>query len=79
MSWGAPALANRRKKNISETKPVELFKLHLGNLSENLRPKLPIDYKKAITDYLREIGKVRVKTLRIISYIYYNYLFVCKL
>ncbi|PKY37994.1 hypothetical protein RhiirA4_450923 [Rhizophagus irregularis] len=61
MSWGAPALAkrpNRREKNISETKPVELFKLHLGNLSENLRPKLPIDYKKAITDYLREIGKL---------------------
>ncbi|CAB4425207.1 unnamed protein product [Rhizophagus irregularis] len=63
MSWGAPALVkrpNRRKKNISETKPVELFKLHLGNLSENLKPKLPndIDYKKAITDYLREIGKL---------------------
>ncbi|RGB28801.1 hypothetical protein C1646_672940 [Rhizophagus diaphanus] len=61
MSWGVPALAkrpNRREKNISETKPVELFKLHLGNLSENLRPKLPIDYKKAITDYLHEIGKL---------------------
>ncbi|CAB5376543.1 unnamed protein product [Rhizophagus irregularis] len=61
MSWGAPALAkrpNRREKNISETKPVELFKLHLGNLSENLRPKLPVDCKKAITDYLHEIGKL---------------------
>ncbi|RGB28805.1 hypothetical protein C1646_796509 [Rhizophagus diaphanus] len=69
MSWGAPALAkrpNRRKKNISETKPVELFKLHLGNLSKNLRPKLSIDYKKAITDYLRKIGeliKVKIKNI----------------
>ncbi|PKK66520.1 hypothetical protein RhiirC2_852818 [Rhizophagus irregularis] len=25
---------------------------------DNLKPKLPIDYKKAITDYLREIGMV---------------------
>ncbi|CAB5192644.1 unnamed protein product [Rhizophagus irregularis] len=66
MSWGAPALAkrpNRRKKNISETKPVELFKLHLGNLSKNLKPKLPIGYKKAITDYLREIGKLIKETI----------------
>jgi hypothetical protein len=60
-SWGYPALAkrpNRRMKDRNETKPVELFKLHLSNLSENLKPKLPIEYKKAITDYLREIGKV---------------------
>ncbi|PKY37991.1 hypothetical protein RhiirA4_500116 [Rhizophagus irregularis] len=66
MSWGAPALAkrpNRREKNISETKPVELFKLHLGNLSENLRPKLPVDCKKAITDYLHEIGKLIKETI----------------
>jgi len=64
--WGALALAKKpnrriRKQNNEENKPVELFKLHLGNLPDNLRqklPKLPIDYKKAITDYLREIGKV---------------------
>ncbi|CAB4384322.1 unnamed protein product [Rhizophagus irregularis] len=56
-SWGLPALARRRKIETSK-RPVELFKLHLGNLSENLKPKLPIDYKKAITDYLREIGKL---------------------
>jgi hypothetical protein len=47
-------------KNRNETNPVELFKLHLGNLSESLKPELPVDYKKAITDYLHEIGKVRV-------------------
>jgi hypothetical protein len=34
-----------------------LFKLYLGNLVDNLKPKLPVDYKKAITDYLREIGR----------------------
>ncbi|CAB5353853.1 unnamed protein product [Rhizophagus irregularis] len=27
-------------------------------VADNLKPKLPIDYKKAITDYLREIGMV---------------------
>ncbi|RGB28802.1 hypothetical protein C1646_341924 [Rhizophagus diaphanus] len=59
-SWGLPALAKRpnRRKNEIRKRPVELFKLHLGNLSDNLKPKLPIDYKKAISDYLGEIGKV---------------------
>ncbi|PKC12622.1 hypothetical protein RhiirA5_463020 [Rhizophagus irregularis] len=58
-SWGLPALAKRpsRRKNENRKSPVELFKLHLGDLPDNLKPKLPIDYKKAITDYLREIGK----------------------
>ncbi|CAG8579921.1 14377_t:CDS:2 [Funneliformis caledonium] len=62
-SWGAPALVkklNRRKKNqiSKENKPVELFKLHLGDIMDKFKPKLPVEYKKAITDYLREIGKV---------------------
>ncbi|CAB4437265.1 unnamed protein product [Rhizophagus irregularis] len=63
--WGAPALVKRqgrsrtrRQKNSENNKPVELFKLHLGDLLEEFKPKLPVDYKKAITDYLREIGKV---------------------
>ncbi|CAG8645738.1 5606_t:CDS:2, partial [Rhizophagus irregularis] len=63
--WGAPALVKkqgrsrtRRQKNSENDKPVELFKLHLGDLLEELKPKLPVEYKKAITDYLREIGKV---------------------
>jgi hypothetical protein len=30
----------------------------LGDLLDELKPKLPVDYKKAITDYLGEIGKV---------------------
>ncbi|PKY50239.1 actin-like ATPase domain-containing protein [Rhizophagus irregularis] len=60
-SWGYPALSkrpNKKKKTKNGSRPVELFKLHLGNLSDNLKPELPVDYKKAITDYLREIGKL---------------------
>ncbi|RIA82056.1 hypothetical protein C1645_809790 [Glomus cerebriforme] len=57
--WGFPALAKRpsrkKEKNLRRN-VVELFKLHLGNLKPELRPQLVIDYKKAITDYLRLIG-----------------------
>lgn len=61
ISWGIPALADRtirKSKNIDESKPIELFKLHLGNIEE--KPYLPegLDYKKAITDYLYEIGEM---------------------
>ena len=38
-----------RKDN--RTKPVELFKLHSGKLDEELKPKLPVPYKRAIIDY----------------------------
>ncbi|CAG8738605.1 10066_t:CDS:2 [Rhizophagus irregularis] len=59
LCWGAEALRVRpkRKNRKQNSQPVELFKLHLGYLPDNLKPKLPINYKKAITDYLREIGK----------------------
>ena len=62
--WGAPALAKKKsrrtkKQNIGGDRPVEMFKLHLGDLLEDLKPKLPVEYKKAITDYLREIGEVK--------------------
>lgn len=62
VEWGNPALPKQpNRKNKNETRPVELFKLYLGNLQENLRPKLPVEYKKAITDYLRKIGEVKGK------------------
>ncbi|PKY24632.1 hypothetical protein RhiirB3_527366 [Rhizophagus irregularis] len=58
--WGYPALAKKpkRKEKNSSTKPVELFKLHLGDMPESDKPYLPpnLSYKKAITDYLREMG-----------------------
>ncbi|PKK80354.1 hypothetical protein RhiirC2_859927 [Rhizophagus irregularis] len=67
-TWGYPALArrpsrkNQREKNESETRPVELFKLHL---TCNKKPYLPRElcYKKAITDYLRKIGEVIKETI----------------
>ncbi|GBB85969.1 hypothetical protein RclHR1_01240020 [Rhizophagus clarus] len=34
---------------------VELFKLYLGESPDDLKPKLPIGYKKVITDYFKEI------------------------
>ena len=58
--WGYPALYKKpnKKNKDKEMKPVELFKLYLGNCLEKHKPKLPIDFKKAITDYLCEMGKV---------------------
>ena len=56
-SWGSPALVS------GGNKPVELFKLHLSDLPDNFKPKLSVDYKKAITDYFIEIGKVRVQNI----------------
>ncbi|CAG8481208.1 10274_t:CDS:2 [Paraglomus brasilianum] len=69
--WGVPALAVRPKKkkgkgarNI-DTKPVELFKLHLGDMKDVEKPPLPdgLDFRKAITDYLAEFGKLMKETL----------------
>ncbi|RGB27134.1 hypothetical protein C1646_769515 [Rhizophagus diaphanus] len=66
LCWGAEALSVRpnRKNRKQNSKPVELFKLYLGDLPDNLKPILPIDYKKAITDYLREIGKLIKENIR---------------
>ncbi|CAB4424819.1 unnamed protein product [Rhizophagus irregularis] len=65
-SWGLPALVKKqsRRKDKNRKRPVELFKLHLGNLPDNLKPRLPIEYKKAIVDYLYEIGKVIKGTIK---------------
>ena len=48
-------------------KPVELFKLHLGGMTN--KPTLPngLDYKKAITDYLHEMGKVVKQAINAIN------------
>ncbi|CAB5381347.1 unnamed protein product [Rhizophagus irregularis] len=54
--WGYP--------EQDETRPVELFKLHLGNLQENLKPRLPVAYKKAIADYLYKLGKLIKETVK---------------
>ncbi|CAG8782202.1 13073_t:CDS:2, partial [Rhizophagus irregularis] len=63
IKWGNPALAQkqskhaRKNKDLSSSKTVELFKLHLGNIPQNEKPPLPyqLNYEKAISDYLREL------------------------
>ncbi|RGB24266.1 hypothetical protein C1646_726562 [Rhizophagus diaphanus] len=59
-SWGYSALAVKPNKDIksSDIKPAEKFKLHLSNM-EN-KPPLPkgLHHETAITDYLREMGKI---------------------
>ncbi|CAB5390996.1 unnamed protein product [Rhizophagus irregularis] len=57
-SWGFSALPKRPKRKKEKAIPVELFKLHLGNMTN--KPSLPkgLDYKRAITDYLHEFGKI---------------------
>src|SRR5688572_29780989 len=66
-SWGYPALYKGSKKSY----PVELFKLHFGNCSEEHRPELPVPFKKAITDYLCELGKVNDKIPFILFYFFF--------
>ncbi|CAB4408733.1 unnamed protein product [Rhizophagus irregularis] len=68
IKWGNPALAQkqtRKTKNLSVSKSVELFKLHLGNLPQNEKPPLPhqLSCEKAISDYLRESGKLIKETI----------------
>ncbi|CAG8654935.1 6265_t:CDS:2 [Funneliformis mosseae] len=60
--WGNPALCKKpSRRNNNEKKPVELFKLHLGNCLN--KPELTVPYKKAITDYLDELGKLIEETV----------------
>ncbi|CAG8575605.1 1747_t:CDS:2 [Ambispora leptoticha] len=65
-AWGYPALAKepKRKRRIEEEKrPIELFKLHLADLKK--KPELPdgLNYKKAITDYLRQMQILIMETV----------------
>ncbi|CAB4408748.1 unnamed protein product [Rhizophagus irregularis] len=67
-AWGSPALAKRQRKKdrtSNPPKPIELFKLHLGDIPEEKKPILPpsLSYKKAISDYLREMGKLIKETV----------------
>ncbi|RGB33590.1 hypothetical protein C1646_743233 [Rhizophagus diaphanus] len=67
IKWGNPALSQRqsRKNKDSSSKSVELFKLHLGDLPQNEKPLLPhqLSHEKAISDYLRELGKLIKETI----------------
>ncbi|CAB5295713.1 unnamed protein product [Rhizophagus irregularis] len=69
--WGFPALAKKPKKskgkskNQNASKPIEHFKLHLGNMPDNEKPVMPkgINYRKAIVDYLKCMGKLIKETI----------------
>nr|CAG8578282.1 13557_t:CDS:2 [Entrophospora candida] len=66
LAWGYPALAEepsrKQKKNQTkaQSRPVELFKLHLANnIKDDEKPPLPLglDFKRVITDYLHQMNK----------------------
>ncbi|GBC01489.1 hypothetical protein RclHR1_04200007 [Rhizophagus clarus] len=69
VKWGRPAFvkgSTNEADDTNEPKSVGLFKLHLGSLGklqDHLKPKIPVDYKKAIIDYLEEMGKLIKKTV----------------
>lgn len=44
--------------NNGRNRVLDLFKLYLGDSPDNLKPKLPYNYKMAITNYLRKFGMV---------------------
>ncbi|CAG8594146.1 9037_t:CDS:2 [Paraglomus brasilianum] len=70
IKWGYAALAERpRTKKLfaqPENRPVELFKLHLGNMPQDRKPRLPmgLDYRKAITDYLTKLNESIKETIQ---------------
>ncbi|PKY52338.1 hypothetical protein RhiirA4_469910, partial [Rhizophagus irregularis] len=47
-----------------QIKPAEFFKLYLGDSPDNFKPKLPVEYVKAITDYFTKISKVIKKVVQ---------------
>ena len=68
VSWGYPALYGRSYYSKTDTKPVENFLLYLSKM-EN-KPPLPngLDYKKVITDYLKEMGNLIKESLNELWY-----------
>ncbi|CAG8480586.1 2866_t:CDS:10, partial [Paraglomus occultum] len=67
IKWGYSALAERpEKKSQRDNCLVELFKLHLGNLSQDKESRLPrgLDYRKAITDYLKKLNESIQETVK---------------
>ncbi|CAG8793833.1 26611_t:CDS:2, partial [Racocetra persica] len=58
---------DRNKENLP--RPIELFKLHLGDVPEVQKPKLPfgLSSEKAITDYLHKMGTDFFKMVRLVA------------
>ncbi|CAG8792165.1 12117_t:CDS:1, partial [Cetraspora pellucida] len=60
IEWGARALVtelSRRDHKKNLPRPIELFKLLLGDVPEDQKPKLPsgLSPERAIVDYLRKM------------------------
>ncbi|KAG9293789.1 hypothetical protein G9A89_019127 [Geosiphon pyriformis] len=67
-SWGYKALAaepSRRDRRVIDPPPVELFKLHLADINEEKKPKIPdgLNFRTAIIDFLCEMQKLIKETL----------------
>ncbi|KAG9298805.1 hypothetical protein G9A89_015826 [Geosiphon pyriformis] len=69
-AWGEPALVDvpekkKKSKDVEKIYTVELFKLHLTEMSKKSKPPLPpnMDFKRPITDYLFEMHKLIKDTL----------------
>ena len=76
VGWGSSAITRQEKKkkkksgnsgiaandpySLAPTLSVSLFKLHFGNVREQVKPILPqgLDYRKCVIDYLAEMTKV---------------------
>ncbi|RGB26405.1 hypothetical protein C1646_770490 [Rhizophagus diaphanus] len=62
--WGYPALF-KKSRDDNDNKTIGLFKLYLGNCLVKFKPTLPepLTYRKAIPDYLYEMGKLIKETI----------------
>ncbi|CAG8540009.1 9496_t:CDS:2, partial [Dentiscutata heterogama] len=66
VEWGAralvPEISRRESRAENLPRPIELFKLHLGNVSKDQKSKLPfgLTTERVITDYLRKMGEVKL-------------------
>ncbi|CAG8614110.1 5437_t:CDS:2, partial [Racocetra persica] len=62
VNWGAGALSSEptKRRRFNLPKPIEYFKFYLGDdVPDSKKPRLPqeITFEKAISDFLREMGK----------------------
>ncbi|CAG8592590.1 16634_t:CDS:2 [Racocetra fulgida] len=62
VNWGAGALSSEptKRRRLNLPKPIEYFKFYLGDdVPDSKKPRLPqeITFEKAISDFLREMGK----------------------
>ncbi|CAG8525150.1 8434_t:CDS:10 [Ambispora leptoticha] len=69
-AWGEPALVDgpekkKKSKDANQIYTVEMFKLHLTEMSKKAKPPLPpnMSFKRPISDYLLEMDKLIQETI----------------